>query len=76
MSASLVKELSLRARDLPADERVRLAEEILASVHPVDEEVDAAWDAEVQRRIAEIENGTVQLVPAEEVIARLRRLPK
>jgi len=76
MSASLVEELSRRAKDLPPDERVRLAEEILATVHGVDEDVDVEWDAEIKRRIAEIEAGTAQLVPAEEVFARLRRLPK
>jgi putative addiction module component (TIGR02574 family) len=76
MSASLVEELSRRAKDLSPDERVKLAEEILATVHGVDEGVDAEWDAEVKRRIAEIEAGTAQLIPAEEVFARLRRLPK
>ena len=76
MSASLVEELSRRAKDLSPDERVQLAEEILATVHEVDEDVDAAWDAEIKRRIAEIESGTAQLVPAEEVFAKLRRLPK
>ena len=76
MSTSLVEELSRRAMDLPPDERVKLAEEILATVHGVDDEVDAAWDAEIKRRIAEIDSGTAQLVPAEEVFTRLRRLPK
>jgi putative addiction module component (TIGR02574 family) len=38
--------------------------------------VDAAWDAEIKRRIAEVESGTAKLIPAEEVFARLRRLPK
>ncbi len=76
MSASLVEELSRRAKDLSPEERVQLAEEILATVHGEDDEVDAEWDAEVRRRVAEIESGTVALVPAEEVFARLRRLPK
>ena len=76
MNATLVEELSRRARDLSPEERVQLAEEILATVHEVDEEVDTAWDAEIKRRIAEVENGTARLIPAEEVFARLRRLPK
>jgi putative addiction module component (TIGR02574 family) len=73
MSGSLVKELSRRAKDLSLEERVQLAEEILATVHQVDEEVDAAWEAEIRHRIAEIENGSAQLISAEEVFARLRR---
>lgn len=76
MSASLVEELSRRAKELSPDERVLLAEQLLASVHPVDDEVDAAWDAEIKRRVAEIESGAVTPIPAEEVFARLRRLPK
>lgn len=76
MNTTLVEELSRRARDLSPEERVQLAEEILATVHEQDEEVDAAWDAEIKRRIAEVENGTAKLIPAEEVFARLRRLPK
>lgn len=76
MNTTLVEELSRRARELSPEERVQLAEELLATVHELDEEVDAAWDAEIKRRIAEIENGTAKLIPAEEVLARLRRLPK
>jgi putative addiction module component (TIGR02574 family) len=76
MNTTLVEELSRRARDLSPEERVQLAEEILATVHEVDEGVDAAWDAEIKRRMAEVENGTAKLIPAEEVFARLRRLPK
>ncbi len=35
---------------------------------PVDDEasVEAAWDAEIDRRVQEIEDGTVQLLTAEE----------
>jgi putative addiction module component (TIGR02574 family) len=76
MSASLIQELSRRAKELTPDERVQLAEEILASIHGADEEIDAGWDAEIKRRLAEIENGEAELIPAEEVFARLRRLPK
>ena len=72
---SIVDELTLRARELPAEDRVRLAEGVLATLHEgTDPDVDAAWDAEIKRRLDEVEAGTVKLVPAEEVIAELRRL--
>ena len=35
--------------------------------------VDEAWRIEVERRVAEIDRGEVQLVPGDEVFARLRR---
>jgi hypothetical protein len=40
--ANLIEELSSQARKLPAADRVRLAEELLASVHEPDNEVEAA----------------------------------
>lgn len=76
MNTTLVEELSRRARDLSPEERVQLAEEILATVHEPDDEVDAAWDAEIKRRIAEIERGSASLIPAEEVFSSLRRRPE
>ena len=74
--ASLVEELSQKARALPPEERVRLAEELLATVQEVDLEIEAAWDEEIRRRIAEIDSGAAKLVPADEVFAEVRRLLK
>ena len=72
--ADLVAELSERAKVLSPEDRARLAEELLASLEESpSSEVDAAWDAEIQKRIAEVEAGTVELVPAEEVFARVRQ---
>ena len=72
--ADLVAELSERAKVLPPEDRARLAEELLASLEESPSaEVDAAWDAEIQRRIAEVEAGTAKLVPAEEVFVRVRQ---
>jgi putative addiction module component (TIGR02574 family) len=74
--SDLVDELSRKARALPPEERVRLAEELLATVQEVDPEVEAAWDEEIRRRIEEIDSGKAKLIPAEEVFAEVRRLIK
>ena len=74
--SDLVDELSRKARALPPEDRVRLAEELLATVQEVDAEVELAWDEEIKRRIAEIDSGTTKLIPAEEVFAEVRRLLK
>jgi putative addiction module component (TIGR02574 family) len=71
-----VDELSRKALALPPEERVRLAEELLATVQEVDPEVEAAWDEEIKRRISEIDSGTAKLIPAAEVFAEVRRLIK
>ena len=73
---TLVDELSQKALELPPEERIRLAERLLATVHEVDAEVEAAWDEEIQRRLAEIDNGTAKLIPADEVFAEVRRILK
>jgi putative addiction module component (TIGR02574 family) len=71
--ANLIEELSSQAPTLPPADRVRLAEELLATVHASNEEVEAAWDQEIRIRIADIDAGTAKLIPAEEVFAEVRR---
>ena len=58
-----------QALKLTAEERVQLADRLIASLFE-DHEVEEAWAAEVERRIEEIESGRVRLVPAAEAIAR------
>ncbi|MDD5334112.1 MAG: addiction module protein [Rhodoferax sp.] len=70
----LVIELSQQAQTLRPEDRARLAELLLDSIHQsVDRTVELAWDEELQRRIDEVDRGTARLVPAEEVFAQVRR---
>jgi putative addiction module component (TIGR02574 family) len=60
------------ALTLPADERAWLASELIASLGETkDPNVEAAWAAEIERRIAEVENG-VEPVSWAEARARIR----
>lgn len=73
--STLVDELSARAKALSAEDRARLAEELLESLQEeADADAEAAWDREIERRVAEIEAGSVPLIPSEEVHAEARRL--
>ncbi len=73
--STLVDELSARAKALPAEDRARLAEELLESLQgEADGEAEAAWVREIERRVSEIESGSVPLIPSEEVHAEARRL--
>ncbi len=63
--------LAAEALKLTAEDRVRLADRLLASLS-ADTEIEEAWAAEVERRIAEIESGRAQMIPAAEAIARAR----
>ncbi len=62
-----------QALKLPLNERAELAEQLLRSLDPVaDQDVEAAWQKEVQRRLSEVERGVAQMIPWEEVRERLR----
>ena len=69
--STLVEELEVKALSLSAAQRARLVEKLIASLDP-DPEIENAWAEEVERRHAEIENGTVSLLPGPETLARLR----
>ncbi len=72
---ALIQDLSRQARALSPEDRALLAEELLASLQDDGEqEVDAAWDTEIARRLGQVKNGTATLIPAEEVHAQARRL--
>jgi len=59
---------------LKPDARAEVAAELLASLDgPSDPDADAAWDAEIERRIKAIEAGTIRLEPWAEVKRRIER---
>ena len=54
--------------------RTELAAELLASIEgPSDPGTEAAWDAEIRRRMRAIEAGTENLEPWKEVQRRMER---
>jgi len=61
------------ALSLPADVRLNLIEKLLMSLNlPIDEEIDRLWAEEAERRVSQIEEGKVKLVPGEEVFTKIR----
>ena len=64
------EQLEIEARNLPRDERARLAEALIASLDQ-DAEIARAWQEEIRRRVAELESGTVDTIPAEQVFAEV-----
>ena len=70
MPASLAK-IEAEALQLSAEERVRLADHLLASVSS-EPDVEEAWAEEIERRLAEVEAGA-PLVSLEDAVARARR---
>jgi len=67
--------LSHDALVLPAHQRVALAYRLLVSVEPDPEPgAEAAWEAEIARRIARFDAGESQPIPAAAVFAALREI--
>jgi putative addiction module component (TIGR02574 family) len=65
-------ELWREAAELSEEERASLAGLLIESLEgEPDPDVEAAWSAEIQRRVAEIEAGTAKTIPWEEVRQRL-----
>jgi putative addiction module component (TIGR02574 family) len=68
-------EIEKSARMLSPEERARLAEamtESLRQAMPAD--IEAAWEAEIKRRVEAYERGEANLVPAEDVFAKARKI--
>jgi len=72
--SNTLAELKERASQLSEAERAELALSLIESLDgPAEPGVEEAWRIEIERRIGQIERGEVQLIPGDEVFARLRR---
>jgi len=71
MTAAL-KSIAETVEQLPAKERIYLAERLLASLE--DAELEKEWADEAIRRRDEVRSGKVKAVPAAEVYRRIERL--
>ncbi|MGD0629395.1 MAG: addiction module protein [Terracidiphilus sp.] len=57
---------------MPPDEFDWLVESLLIKEKSEPEaEIEAAWDSEIKRRLDEIDSGAVEMIPAEDVLARM-----
>lgn len=64
-------DIEAQALQLAPEERVSLADKLLASLSR-NVEIDEAWSVEAERRLVELESGSVARVPIEVAIARAR----
>lgn len=66
-----LERLETEALKLTPGERAALAQRLWASL-AVDPEIEEAWAVEVERRIADVESGAVQVIPMDEALAQVR----
>lgn len=71
-----------QALQLGEEERGELATRLLRSLEPDEGDIlsqsewDAAWAAEIDRRVREVREGRVQLVDGDDVMAELREIAR
>lgn len=71
----IVIELAERGRQLPPEQRVRLLDLLLESLHESNTaDIEASWAAEIERRVGAHERGEAQLHDAEDVMAEAARI--
>ena len=73
--AHSLAEIEADALGLPAEDRARLALQLLASLEETaesPEEIEKLWIAEAEQRFQELRDGAVQGIPAQQVFAELR----
>jgi putative addiction module component (TIGR02574 family) len=72
MSSASSKEALDLALELSPDERAALAHDLLASLDgPANADAAQAWDAEITRRLDQLEREHVQTVDADEALRRI-----
>ena len=71
--ARTLRAIETAALGLSREERAQLVQTLLASL-VTEERIEAVWNAEIERRVADLEAGRVATIPSEEVFAEARRL--
>ena len=73
--------MSIKTNDLismiesmPIDVKTTLVEKILASLQPIQKDIDELWAKEVEERISDIESRKVQLVSGTEVFKEIEEI--
>jgi putative addiction module component (TIGR02574 family) len=70
-----IDELRKQVLSLPEEARADLASSLIDSLdETVDEDVEAAWQEEIARRVEELESGKVKTIPWAEVRRRGQEL--
>ena len=57
---------------LPTDIKTILVEKLLDSLQPSQDEIDALWSIEAEKRLAEIESGKVKTIQGKDVFNEIR----
>ena len=72
--SSISEKITNDAMSLPVEFRLELVDMLLKSLNiPTKPEIDELWSKEAERRIDEIDSGSVQAIDGEAVFDRIRK---
>ncbi|MDD4261093.1 MAG: addiction module protein [Syntrophaceticus schinkii] len=69
---SKTNDLFTMIESLPIDLKTALVEKLLASMQPIQKEVDEEWKKTAEERISEIKTGNVKVIPGNEVFNEIK----
>ncbi len=73
MGSPALEKVRTEALNLPESDRAELAHNLVASLDgPAELDAEKAWDAEIVRRLDEIDSGTATLIDRQEFSRRMR----
>jgi putative addiction module component (TIGR02574 family) len=73
MAKMTLDEVREAVKELTAEERDILSQELLIEKQSMVPSIERAWITEAERRLEELESGKVKGIPAEEVLGRIQR---
>ena len=60
--------------DLPIDQRIEIADQIIQSLHQIDPDIENAWAKEARKRLDDYEAGKVEAIPGEKFDKEVQEL--
>jgi len=73
MSDQTTNKLIKEIESLPVDERIRIADSVLKTLNPVDQDLENQWIAEAETRLSDLKSGKVSPIPGDEVFERIQK---
>ena len=72
MLALNTKQLLAEVESLPLDLKTKLIDKLLSSLNPSQTNIDALWKEEIEKRVADIKSGNVDLIEGKEVFHKIQ----
>jgi len=70
---SVVEEIFLEVSPLKLLDKLQLVEKILISLNPIDKNIEAIWEDEVEARLDAYDKGLLSTVSAKDVFAKYQK---